>query len=468
MKRNMKRILAGICFLLALSFCMSMKTDKVYAQGAWYEDYTYYVIPNYEEDKDVDYFIMLEEYVGDDTSLHIPATTVIDGVSYRTKLAELFRFGANKGKITNITFEKGVILPEDCTYLFGEMSKLQSVNAEVFDMSVVKDTDSMFRDCTALTKLNVSDWDVSNVTNFREMFCGCEKLGTLDVSKWNTSNVTDMSDMFFECKSLGKINVTNWDVSKVTNLSFMFYRCEKLQSLNLSRWDTSNVTDMFELFGRCYSIRSINVKGWDTSNVTKMAGMFACNYSLESIDLSSFDMSKVTFKKNDDTMFGRCYSLKTIKTPRNLKKNHPISFVLTYGKKTGKKVGSKVYTYMPKGKKSITLVCRQSKSDGTEIAKVTSSKGKISVSWKAVAAGVAGVQYEVQCSTNKNFTDAAGKMVNPLSVYETYSVQNNVTEKTSATFKGLTKGQTYYVRVRVSMNDQLLSDWSKTKKIKVK
>ena len=464
MKRSVKRILAGICFLLAVCFCLTMKADKVYAQGAWYEEYNYELAPTVENGQSVNY-LCLSLYKGNSAVLHIPATTVIEGVPYRTRIVNYFEFGDNKGKITNITFEKGVVLPTDCSNLFGGMKKLQSVNAEVFDMSAVTGTYAMFRDCKSLTKLEVSGWDVSQVTNFCQMFSGCEKLGTLDVSKWNTSNVTDMSDMFFGCKSLAKLDLRNWNVSKVTTLSMMFYHCEKLDSLNLSRWDTSNVTDMFELFGRCYSIRKINVKGWDTSKVTSMAGMFACNYNLESIDLSSFDMSKVKFKKDDDDMFGRCDSLKTIKTPKKLKKNIRISYVMTYGKKSGKKIGNKVYTYMPKGNKSITLVCRQSKGESTKIESVKSSKGRITLSWKAVEGDV---QYEVQCSTNKKFTDAAGKLVKPLDEGYTYNVEEGVVEKTSATFKGLTKGQTYYVRVRVIEYGKMISDWSKAKKIKVK
>ena len=51
---------------------------------------------------------------------------------------------------------------------------------------------------------------------------------------------------------------------------------------------------------------------------------------------------------------------------------------------------------------------------------------------------------------------------------QTYSVQDNVTEKNSTTIKGLVKGKTYYVRVRVHAYEKRLSDWSKVKKIKVK
>ena len=154
MKRKVNRILGGICFVLALCFCMTLQTDKVYAQGAWYEDYDYALVPAYENDRLVTY-LSLFKYEGNGTVLHIPETTTIDGVAYRTKLAEGFKFGDNKGQITNITFGTGVLLPVDCTFLFGDMEKLQSVNAEALDMSSVTSTYGMFKHCKSLIKLNV-------------------------------------------------------------------------------------------------------------------------------------------------------------------------------------------------------------------------------------------------------------------------------------------------------------------------
>ena len=331
-------------------------------------------------------------------------------------------------------------------------------------MSCADSTAWMFAGCENLTKLNVKNWDVSNVTNMFNMFGGCEKLTELNVSKWDTSNVTIMISVFDHCKSLYAIDVKNWDVSNVTMMDSMFYKCEKLDSLDLHKWDTSNVTSMWEMFGRCYSLRKINVKGWDTSKVTSMAGMFVCNYNLTTLDLSSFDMSKVKFKKHDDPLLLRCAGLKTIKTPKKTREKLYFNSGLTYRKKGG----TKVYNYIPKTKKSITMVCVQPKSRGTQITSIKSSGKKIKLSWEPVNTGDAWlpVQYEVQCSTNKKFSDAVGKMTNPADI--TYSVQDNVTDATSTTIKGLKKGKTYYVRVRVYTYQQTLSKWSKVKKIKVK
>lgn len=91
----------------------------------------------------------------------------------------------------------------------------------------------------------------------------------------------------------------------------------------------------------------------------------------------------------------------------------------------------------------------------------------VKLKWKKVSTkNYKPVQYEVQCSTNKKFSDAVGQMTNTTDV--TYSVQDNVTNATSTTIKGLTKGKNYYVRVRVYTYGKTLSKWSKVKRIKVK
>lgn len=454
--------------ILSLMLCLLVltKSDTVYAADKWYEDYSYSLAKKI--DGNPENYIYLYAYNKQATKLYVPATAVIDGVTYKTYLSpnEVPSLWYNtRDTLTEIRFGNGCIVGSHSSNLFSGLSKLKSVNVEALDVSELTSTAGMFAGCSSLTSLNVSNWDTSNVTNMFNMFGGCEKLAKLDVSNWDTSNVTIMISVFDHCKSLYKIDVQNWDVSNATTVDFMFYKCEKLTSLDLHKWDTSNINSMYELFGRCYSLRKINLKGWDTSNVTTMAGMFCCDYNLVSLDLSSFDMSKVKFRKHDDDMFIRCGSLKTVKAPKNRKTKLEFNSGLTYKKKGS----SKVYDYIPKGKKSITLVCVKGKSASTSITSIKSSKKKITVTWKPVATSdYTPVQYEVQCSTNKNFTNAVGTMTNAISDGITFCVQDNITNDTKATFKGLTKGKTYYVRVRVYTYNKLLSKWSKTKKIKCK
>lgn len=455
-------------FLLLTVYFLCGNRGSVYAQEReWYEDYTYRLDTG---ENGTENYIYLKSYNKSAKSLYVPAVATIGGIGYRTGFApeNASIWDAAKEELVSIEFEKGCVVGDGAGFLFCGLEKLENVNVEVFDMSDATSTAWMFSGCKNLRTLQVKDWDLSKVTNMFNMFGGCEQLSNLEVGQWNTSNVTVMVSVFDHCRSLSHIEVEDWDVSKVTTINSMFYRCEKLQTLDLHKWNTSNITDMWELFGRCYSLRTINVKGWDTSNVVEMAGMFCCNYSLTSVDLSSFDMSKVKFRQYDDDMFTRCGSLNTIKTPKNVPKQMDLNVNLTYRKKVGNKPGKKEYTYIPEGKKSIVLVCNQSKSKKTSIKKITSSKGTITLSWKKVKGKTmfTPVQYEVQCSTNKDFSDSVGTVA--YTTDHTFCVQDNVTERTSTKIKGLTKGKTYYVRVRVFTYEKRLSDWSNVKKIKVK
>ncbi len=463
MKRYVN-LLMGCMFLFLSVLIFNEKT--VFAAENWYEDYTYTLCPGYEGGGDN--YLILHLYNGTASTIFVPATTVIDGVSYRTKLQSMDEgiWYSVKDTLKNITFEDGCVVANG-KGVFTGLSELETVNTQALDMSQCTSTAWMFAGCKKLKKLNVTDWNISNVTNMFNMFGGCENLESLDVSKWNTSNVTVMISVFDHCYNLYEIAVEDWDVSKVTTMNSMFYHCTKLESLDLHKWNTSQVTDMWEMFGRCYSLRTLNVKGWDTSKVTDMAGMFCCDYNLTSIDLSSFDMSKVWFNKNDDSMFLRCASLHTVWAPKNANQKLEFNSGLTYAKYNGSKPGKKQYNYIPKTKKSFKMVCMQQKTKSTKITSVRSSGGKIKVKWNKVKGKpFTPVQYEVQCSTNKRFTNEVGKMTNTTD--QTYSVQDNVTEKNSTTIKGLVKGKTYYVRVRVHAYEKRLSDWSKVKKIKVK
>ena len=467
MKKYVKQIFVCVVFLVVLGVSLQAESKTVFAAAEdWYLDYTYTLEP--KSDDNNDNYIIIREYMKSAESLFVPATAVIDGVTYRTQLSpmEMGIWYGTRDSLQELTFENGCKVV-DGNHLFHGLSKLKTVNAEALDMSQVTVTAWMFSGCESLTKLDVTYWNMSNVKNMFNMFGGCEKLSSIDVSKWDTSNVTVMTSVFDHCKSLYKIDVKEWDVSKVTLMDSMFYKCEKLDSLDLHKWDTSQVTSMWEMFGRCYSLRSINVKGWDTSKVTSMAGMFGCNYNLTSLDLSSFDMSNVKFGQYDDQMFLRCDSLKTIKTPKITTQKLNFNSGLTYVKKTSAGQGKKRYDYIPKTKKSITMVCVSSRSQDTKITSIKSSGKKIKLKWKKVSTkNYKPVQYEVQCSTNKKFSNAVGKMTNTTDI--TYSVQDNVTNATSTTIKGLTKGKTYYVRVRVYTYGKTLSKWSKVKKIKVK
>lgn len=108
--------------------------------------------------------------------------------------------------------------------------------------------------------------------------------------------------------------------------------------------------------------------------------------------------------------------------------------------------------YSGKGTASFTIVPK-----GTKLKKLTTKSKSITVTWTAQKTQTSG--YEIQYSTNKNFKSGS----------KTVTVKSNKTTKT--TIKKLTKGKTYYVRIRTfkTVNKKkVYSAWSAKKSIKVK
>jgi len=432
--RKMMKCMMGALFVVGCLVGVGNQGIKAKAAN-WYDDYQY----SLENDK-----MVLENYKGKAEDLTVPGRVTVDGKPYSvTAVAGAWNEDAKNLK--SIQFGEGFVAPEDCSGMFWEMKNLET--------------------------LDVSKWDTSHVTNTKYMFASCFALKNLDVSNFDMSNVVDMNGMFFECKSLAKIPVENWNVTKVEDMSFLFYKCEMVKKLDLHLWNTQSVKNLSDMFGRCYNVQSINLKGWNTSKVTSIAGLCSCDDSLESIDMSTCDLSKCKRDKEEDVaIFLRCGSLKTLKTPKKINYSIPIDNELQY------KAGSKTYTTIPKTKKSLTLVCKSKQSKTPQFKGVTSKKGKVNVAWTKISGSdVYPIQYELQCSTSKNFTDKAGKFSNYITVdtekkskHFTYATQYGVVVKNNTVISGLEKGKAYYIRVRSIGFDTRISKWSKVKKITVK
>ncbi len=194
----------------------------------------------------------------------------------------------------------------NCSRMFSELEKVQSITFENFDTSQVSDMMGMFHNCKSLSHLDLSDFDTSKVEDMYIMFLGCSELTDLDLSSFDTSNVTEMGFLFKDCESLTTLDVSSFDTSKVTNMGWMFFGCSNLSSLDVSGFDTSNVESMEAMFNRCESLSSLDVSGFNTSKVTSMRAMFYDCKNLSNLDLSKFDTSQVTEMAS---MFCDCHSL---------------------------------------------------------------------------------------------------------------------------------------------------------------
>ena len=200
---------------------------------------------------------------------------------------------------TEIAFvAKKIYAPEDCYQLFYNLTKLTSIEFDVFDTSKVTNMSYMFGarvfyNGPKFNNLHLSNFDTSKVTNMSYMFYGCSSLTNLDLSNFDTLKVTNMSYMFYGCSNLTNLGLSKFDTSKVTNMNHMFYKCSKITSIDVSNFDTLNVTDMGQMFSDCTALTSINVSNFNTSKVTNMSNMFSYCSGLTSLDVTNFDTRKV-------------------------------------------------------------------------------------------------------------------------------------------------------------------------------
>ena len=295
------------------------------SESTWYEDFEYILGSD---------TIELTEYIGNKTDVVIPGTAIIGGRSYATVI-ERHNFFQKVYYITSVTFENGVTLLEDASYMFADCRSLASVDLSGLDTSRVKNMSHMFYQCSGLTSIDLSGLDLSNVTDMSSMFAasgelksadlsdlntsqlttmggmfrGCCNLASINLSGLNMSQVTSMYGMFYDCSGLTSINLNGLNTSRVKSMSHLFYSCSGLTELDLSGLDTSQVTDMSNMFSDCRSLTSINLNGLNTSQVTDMSYLFSGCSGLTELDLSGLDTSQVT---NMRGMFQGCSGLTSI------------------------------------------------------------------------------------------------------------------------------------------------------------
>lgn len=239
-------------------------------------------------------------------------------------------------QVTSVKADGTVVLPENCSGMFHQCSRLVSIDMTHFDSSNATNMSQMFgcgvgkhvnewvkysdvsgkhsfwttyKTFSDLTSLDISSLDTSRVRDMSTMFLGLSSLASLDVSGMDTSKVTNMSSMFDECSSLAFLDVSSFDTSHVEKMSSMFSRCVKLTSLDVSKFNTSRAVGMTGMFSDCLSLTNLDVSHFDTSMVTDMERMFAECESLTTLDVDNFRTSEVT---DMSSLFYGCHSLADI------------------------------------------------------------------------------------------------------------------------------------------------------------
>ena len=199
----------------------------------------------------------IKNKLGNGTIVHI----VFDKSFSTYTPTSLYRFFEGLTKLETITGLEYLNTAKvtDMHYMFGNCSKLSSLDVTNFNTAKVTDMSDMFKGCSALTSLDVTKFDTRNVTNMEGMFSSCSKLTSLDVTNFNTVNVKNMMKMFAGCQALTSLDVTNFNSENVTNMNRMFYQCSKLTSLDVSNFNTKKVTNMGFMFSYCSTLTTIYV-----------------------------------------------------------------------------------------------------------------------------------------------------------------------------------------------------------------
>ena len=214
---------------------------------------------------------------------HLSGVTVAYFLNEGDDLPEWYNDGRHQ-YITKVIFDESFAhaAPTSTYNWFNEMYNLTSIEGiENLNTSEVTNMCAMFGDCSRLTSLDVSHFDTRNVTTMAYMFYTCEALTSLDLSAFDTHNVTNMSGMFESCTGLTSLDLSGFDTRNVTDMYGMFEACDGLTSLDLSGFDTHNVTDMGYMFSYCDNLKTIYVgDGWNTAAVTNSDAMF---YELPSL-----------------------------------------------------------------------------------------------------------------------------------------------------------------------------------------
>lgn len=201
-----------------------------------------------------------------------------------------------------------IVLPEDCTGMFRDMTNMTTFDASNLDMSAVTVAQYMFRECTSLTTIKgAENWDTSNLTSTRGMFYNCTNLDGLDVSGWDVSNIAHAGWMFYNCQNISELDVSNWDTSSFTFTKSMFYNNTKLTELDVENWDMSDVTDTSYMFSYCTTLGDIDFSKWDVSNVQYFNNMFKYARAMTTLDLSTWDTSSAVDMNH---MFANCGQLR--------------------------------------------------------------------------------------------------------------------------------------------------------------
>lgn len=187
--------------------------------------------------------------------------------------------------------------------MFYNCENLEKLDVSGFDTSNVTSMRTMFYGCKKLTEIDVSGFNTSKVTNMAYMFGNCFLLESIDLSNFNTSKVTDMGNMFRWCKSLKDLDVSYLNTSNVTDMSYMFYAINGIKTLDLTTFNTSKVRNMNYMFCQSDSLEDIDLSSFNMSSIQECKAMFAWCSKLKTIFVKPGTVWSIPSAENSIDMF---------------------------------------------------------------------------------------------------------------------------------------------------------------------
>ncbi len=227
------------------------------------------------------------------TSITIPATVSIDGISYKvTSIAE----NALKGNKKLVSVKIGSNITKIKKNTFSSCTKLKSVT---IGKNVTAIEDKAFYKCAALEKV-VIPTKVKKIG--KSAFESCTKLKSATIGK-NVATIGDRA--FYKCTSLTKITIP----TKITKIGkSVFESCTKLKSVAISK-NVATIGD--RAFYKCTALEKITIP----TKVKKIG---------KSAFESCTKLKSVTISKNvttiGDRAFYKCISLTKIVIPEKVTK----------------------------------------------------------------------------------------------------------------------------------------------------
>ncbi len=207
----------------------------------WQKDFTYTLSTSTSNNT-----IKVSGYTGDGTSdLIIPATAVINGITYNTVITGTCKITGVK----KLSFERGVSITGNRVFSRSDFTEIDLTGVQNNISGCLQHFLSFNN---SLEKIIWGDFDIrgnrSNPIKSIEYLCyQCPKLKELDLSSFDTRNMTYMCEIVTDCESLESVNLrgvnfANFRTDGANLMSFGLDDCKNLQSVYAPVGVSANAT----------------------------------------------------------------------------------------------------------------------------------------------------------------------------------------------------------------------------------